>query len=273
MPELQTNFLQPDTNRNYSASVWKGCKLDAFRDGIGPGNSAVIVEDDFDSTYPTASRYKLSGTSATIALDGTAVGGELKLACTGSANGEAYLANGIGVGSWSQILSASVDEVWWETRVKVSDITNGVYATGLSKPGDVAAAMLADTTLVFATTVSALGFRTLVGTPSRLDVFYMDDATATVYVTGVATLVAGTYVKLGIRFGGTADGNLIRFYVNGTEVANTAGTMGVLATATNFPDSIPLTDFWACKSNASAALTMTIDRYRGVMRINDATYG
>ena len=270
MPELQTRFMQSDTSRAFSASVWKNCPLDAIRDG---SRSGIIEQDDFDSITPTATKYKLSGTSATITLVGTTPGGEVGLACTNSANGEAYLANGIAVGSWGMIISQSVDELWWEARVKVDDITNGVFACGLAKPADIAAAMLADTTLVFATTVSALGFRTLVGTPSTLGIFYMDDAAASVYVASAATLVAGTYVKLGIRFGGKADGNLIRFYVNGVEKANTAGTMGVLATATNFPDSIGLTDFFACKTNASAALTMTIDRYRGAMTIDDTTYG
>ena len=271
MPGFIPGVAQADTRRRYSDRVWRGCDVVE----INNQKKGIVVEDDFDTFYPTASKYVISGTSATAAPIQTVPGGVVQLACTNSANGEAYLGGGIKLGAWGSIITNTPNALWYETRVKVSDITNGVYAFGLAKPSDVAAAMIADTTLVPATTVSAVGFRTLVASPSRLDIFYMDDAAATVYVTGAATLVADTYVKLGIRFNGTYGGtpNMIQFFVNGTEVANTAGTFGVLSSATNFPDSIPLTHFWAAKTNASAALTVSIDYFRGANIIDDTTYG
>jgi len=271
MPDQIVGFAQQDTRRRYSDRVWKGALITEMNNE----KRGIVVEDDFDTFYPTASKYVISGTSATCVPIQTVPGGVVQLACTNSANGEAYLGGGIKLGAWGSIITGTPNALWWETRVKVSDITNGVYAFGLAKPSDVAAGMIADTTLVPATTVSAVGFRTLVATPSRLDIFYMDDAAATVYATGAATLVADTYVKLGIRFDGTYGGaaNYVHFFVNGVEVATSAGVNGVLSSATNFPDSIPLTHFWAAKTNASAALTMSIDWHRGANLIDDSTYG
>jgi hypothetical protein len=274
MPELQVRVRQSDTTRRSSAAVWSECPLDAIRNRVASG---ILVDDDFDTFYATANRYVISGTSATCAPVLAQAGGEVKLSCTNSANGEAYLGGAIKLGSFGQIISGSVDPLWFETRVKTDDITNGVVFCGLAKSTDVAAAMWADTTLVPATTVSAVGFRTLVATPSRLDCFYMDDAAAVVYATGAATLVAGTYVKLGIRFDGTVIGtksNLVHFFVNGVEVAQaTTNALGVAASATTFPDGIGLTPFWGTKTNASAAIGMTIDWYQAAMLINDSTFG
>lgn len=274
MSETEVGYMQPDTTRRASASVWKNCPLLAIRNRT---KSGIIIEDDFDSFYPTASRYVISGTSATVAPVLAQTGGEVVITCTGSANGEAYLGDAIKLGSFAQIISNSPNPLWYETRIKTNDITNGVIFAGLAKSSDVAAGAWVDTTLVPATTVSALGFRTLVATPSRLDVFYMDDATAIVYATGAATLVAGTYVKLGIRFDGNAIGggkNLCHFFVNGAEIAQvTTGNMGVAATATTFPDSIGLSPFWGCKTNASAAIAVTLDWKFGAHIIEDTTFG
>lgn len=271
MPDLNVGFMQSDTTRRASTAVWKGCPLQAIRDRE---KSGIIIDDDFDSFYPTASRYVISGTSATCAPVLAQAGGEVLLSCTNSANGEAYLGDAIKLGSFGQIITNSPNQLWYETRIKTNDIASGVIFAGLAKSSDVAAAMWADTTLVPATTVSAVGFRTLVATPSRLDIFYMDDAAAVVYATGAATLVASTYVKLGIRFDAQFGKNLVHFYVNGVEIAaDTTGALGVASSATTFPDSIGLTPFWGCKTAASAAIGLTIDWKFGAMVIDDTTFG
>lgn len=274
MSDTEVSIMQSDTGRRASASVFQQCPMQAIRNRT---KSGIIIDDDFDSFYPTASRYVISGTSATVAPVLAQTGGEVVITCTNSANGEAYLGDGIKLGSFAEIISNSPNPLWYETRIKTNDITNGVIFAGLAKSTDVAAAMWADTTLVPATTVSAVGFRTLLATPSRLDCFYMDDAAAVVYATGAATLVAGTYVKLGIRFDGNAINggkNLIHFFVNGVEIAQiTTGNMGVAATATTFPDSIGLSPFWGCKTNASASIAVTLDWKYGVHVIEDSTFG
>lgn len=272
MPELQTGFMQADTGRNYSVANWVGCKLDAWRDGIGPGNSAIIAEDDFDTFTATANRYNIVGTSATCVPILTEPGGVVNLACTNSQNGEAYLVGGIALGAVGSIISASTNGFWWETRFKVNDITNGAHFIGLARASDVAAGFMANSTEAMVTTAKYIGFKTAQATPSKLDIIYADAAAATVYATAAATLVTTGYNKVGILF--NPGDNKCHFFVNGTEIGqDTTLAMGVAVTAANFPDSVPFHVAYGEKTNASAALTMSIDRYRVVNRINDATYG
>jgi hypothetical protein len=95
-----------------------------------------------------------------------------------------------------------------------------------------------------------------------------------VYATAAATLVAATYVKVGIRYTNDPAGNLIHFYVNGVEVAqDTTSALGIAPNATNVPASVPFHVVFGAKTNASAALTMGIDKWRLVGEINDGTYG
>lgn len=273
MPELQTRFMQSDASRAYSASVWQSCALDAIRDG---SQSGIIVEDDFDSFTPTASRYNIVGASATCVPILTEPGGVVNLACTNSQNGEAYLVGGLALGAWGSIISNSIDMLWYETRVKVSDITNGGYFFGLARASDVAAGFMANSTEAMVTTAKYIGFKTAQATPSKLDVIYANAAAQSTYATAAATLVASTYVKLGIRFDGSYNGakNYIHFYVNGVEVGqDTTNTLGLSAGASNVPISTPMHVVWGAKTNASAALTVGLDRYRGVMKIDDATFG
>lgn len=271
MPDLEVGFMQADTSRRKSAALWKGCPLQAIRDRE---KSGIIIDDDFDSFFPTASKYVISGASATAAPVLAQCGGEVVLTCNAAGNGEAYLGDAIKLGAFGQVITNSPNQLWYETRVKVSDIVNGVVFAGLARSTDIAAAAWADTTLVPATTLKAFGFRTLLATPARLDVFYMNAAAATVYATGAATLVVGTYVKLGIRFDAQFGKNLVHFYVNGVEIAqDTTGALGIACNATNFPNGIGLTPFWGTKSNASAAIAMTIDWKFGAMVIDDTTFG
>jgi len=271
MPELQKGFIQADTNRNYSVANWVGCKLDAYRDGIGPGNSAIITEDDFDSFFPTASKYNIVGTSATCVPILTTPAGVINLACTNSQNGEAYLVGGIALGAAGSIISASPNGLWFETRVKVSDITNGAYFIGLARASDVAAGFMANSTEAMVSTAKYIGFKTAQATPSKLDIVYADAAAATVYATAAATLLTTTWVKVGFLYNPLD--NKCHFFVNGTEIAqDTTNALGVAVTATNFPDSVPMHVAYGAKTNASAALTLSIDRYRIVNRIADTTF-
>lgn len=272
MPELSTRVMQPDTRRNWSASVWQNCKLDAIRDnGFG-----VINEDDFCSFQPTASRYNIVGSSATCVPILTVPGGVVNLACTNSQNGEAYLVDGIALGATTSIISLSTNQVWYETRVKVSDITNGAYFIGLARASDVAAGFMANSTEAMVSTAKYVGFKTAQATPSYLDIVYGNAAAATVYATRAATLTTSAWVKLGIYFEGNAGTgkNRVHFYVDGTEIAqDTTGNLGVAASASNFPTSVPFAPCWGAKTNASAALTLSIDRYRFAGEIEDSTYG
>ncbi len=275
MPELQSNFLQGSTDRAYSPSVWQECRLDALRDGIGPGNSAVIVEDDFDSFTATANRYNIVGTSATVVPILTTPVGVINLACTNSQNGEGYLVGGIALGACCSIISNTPNQLWFETRVKVSDITNGAYFFGLARASDVAAGFMANSTEAMVTTAKYIGFKTAQATPSKLDIVYGDAAAATVYATAAATLTTTAWVKLGIRFDGIykSGANKCHFYVDGTQIAqDTTNALGVAVTATNFPDSVPMHVVWGAKTNASAALTVSIDRFRCVNAIADTTF-
>lgn len=272
MPELVERFMQADTNRKTSASVWKGCPLQAIRDE----KKGIISEDDFDSFFGTGNRYNIVGTNASIVPILTAPGGQLNIVCTNSQNGEAYLVDGIALGAWGSIIQNTPNGLWWEARFKVNDITNGAYFIGLARASDVAAGFMANSTEAMVATAKYIGFKTAQATPSKLDIVYADAAAATVYATAAATLATGTFVKVGIRFDGNNGGkaNFVHFYVNGTEIAqDTTGTLGVSAGASNFPDGVPFTNAFGSKTNASASLTLTLDWFRGANVIEDTTYG
>jgi hypothetical protein len=119
---------------------------------------------------------------------------------------------------------------WWETRVRLSATTLQSLFVGLRSPGDAAETDLADAgTGIYQLT--HVGFTILEATPTRVDAVYGTTTTAsTALLTDVGTIVADTWMKLGLYF----DGTYCRYFVDGTEVTKVA------VTATNFPDSLDL---------------------------------
>ena len=277
MPDFSVGVMQADTSRGPSASVWRNCPWHELPP-YGFQRSGVPLFDDFTTasaalTNAALSNYKVVGTTGTAALISTSDGGVVSLIPGAGANQETYLVWGQALGSVGEILNGTKNELWFECRVKFVNIVDGGYFFGLAKPTDVASGFLVNTTTVLASTVNAVGFNVSNSTPANVDIVYAKGAAPTIYKANAKTVVTTKFVKLGMRFGGTTDNNLIRFYVDGTEVASTAGTFGVAANATNFPSSIQLTPVLCSKNVSGTSNLCTVDWWRMALVIEDATQG
>jgi len=270
MPDLVVGFAQADTRRQISDAVWKGCQFTE----IQAEKKGVYWDDDFTTgsaalTNAALSFYKITGTGGTGVLLSTDDGGVLSLRSGAVANNESYLAGGQGLAAFQQFLVNTPNQMWFEARVRPTDITTGGFFVGLAKPTDIAAGFLVNTTNVLASTVNAVGFNVKTATPNKLDIVYAKAGAPTTLLAGAATPTnTTTWFKLGLRFEAQNGKNIVRFYVNGAEVAN------VVASAANFPSAVPMTLCLGSKSGAGAeAKNLDVDwvRYAGV--IGDSTYG
>lgn len=264
---------QADTGRRPSDSIWNRCPwLEILNGEI----SGVAIYDDFVMQMNTGANaqvpgYKVVGTNGTAALLATDDGGVMELATGTSAANEAYYCAGSAVGSHANFKKDTRNEMFFEARFRVTDITLASgYFVGLTRPADMASAFLASTTFARVGTADTVGFGTLAATPTKLDIVYNTASTETVYVAGAATLVANTFVKVGWHYFGSQGSNKVRFYVNGTEVANTAGALGVAVTAANFPNAVQMAAIFAAKEAGGVVNTkLDVDWWRFAQIIDD----
>lgn len=278
MPDQYVGVMQADTSRKASDAVWKMCPFLELMTGF---HSGLAYYEDFTTvtaatTNGALSAYKILGTSGVGALLATVDGGVFELQPgTGGANSEAYAAYGQTTGGMGEILNATGNLIWFETRFRVANIVDGGYFLGLAKPGDVASGFLVNSTTVVASTAHAVGLNVANGTPTAGDIVYANAAAPTKYVAAAVTLAANAWHKFGMRYEGNVGGgmNKIRFFLDGVEVANTAGTLGVAATATNFPSSVFLTPTFCAKTTDSTSNNLDIDWVRYAQLIDDSTYG
>lgn len=252
-----------NTGRGKSNLIWGSCPEDALRLLHQPGTFMI---DDF-ATYPA----DLSGFDFLANSTGKAEGsdistGGLSLITAGAANDHAYAT--FGNGKTGMVSIANGGRVWFEARVKVSAITDVSINVGLALAGAnafQAAGAIVDTTGASATSNgSYIMFRTLAASPSSLDVVYATAGTAASTLqqgstglfrddgtTRLQTIVADTFVKLGLYF----DGTMLWATVDGKLVRET----GIRYNATNVPDGVSLTPFFGVKTFTTAARTLTID--------------
>lgn len=282
MPDLTVGVLGTDTTRKPSDSIWKGCpwvELPPF----GFNRSGITEWDDFGTataalTNAALSRYKVVGTNGTAVLLATDDGGVIQCATGGTANNESMLAYGQTTGGLGQIINNTTNMIWFECRVRFSQIVSGGYFIGLSKPGDVASGFMVNATNVVASSsVNCVGFNVANATPTALDIVYTTNAAPTTYKAAAQTIASNTWYKLGIKYfgnnGGYGNNNMIHFYVNGVAKANTAGTIGVAANATNFPDAVMMTAMFGAKNIDTTNVKLDIDWWRYAQIIEDTTYG
>jgi hypothetical protein len=275
MAKSNIGVNQLDTRRNPSDAIWNSCPwLEIFA-----GDSAVASGcqffDDFLFEYNTGANaqvpgYKVVGTNGTAALLATDDGGVMQMATSTSAANESYLCFGSAVGSHAQFKKDTRNQMWFETRFRVQDITNASgYFLGLTRPSDMASAFLTSTSFVRAS-ADYVGLANLAATPTKMDIVYNTASTETVYVAGATTLVVNTWVKFGWHYFGSTQGNKVRFYINGQEVANTAGTLGVAVTAANFPNAVQMAAMFAAKeAGGSVATKLEVDWWRFAQTIDD----
>lgn len=257
-----------DTSRGLSPSLWGDCPLAEIRAGY---ESGIVIDDDFaiqNGSLTAVSTdavlagipYRGFGSAGATLLAGTAAGGEFVLT-EATANEAVFMRSII---TPFQISSA-LGDLWFEARVKVSSLTNLGMICGLwdDVSCTVDIPLSASDPPIMATTGNFVGFRMPEGTGGALNAVYdSDDAGQTVDAEVVvnaacATMVADTYVKLGMRFNRRT--GLMSWYVNGVKAPNSKAVPN--ATGTDFPADVRLGMLFGQKLVATAAGVVTIDRW------------
>jgi hypothetical protein len=250
-----------------SGDLWKNFPTHEIL-GLHDRNVGIGFFEDFIGWCPTTLYNKwviLTGTGCTIAeiADVANAFGAVAMSIDGNAaNDEAVMAFGGGLCAPFKITGK---DLCFECRLKVSAITAAKWAwfLGLS---EIAAGttdhLFVDTTGVMAD-YNHLGFAHLYAEGGAVDgafkadgQTYQDGATKT-KLNALKTMVADTYVKLGLRFDSSL--KILRWYVDGVEVTAAKLTASEIDAAT-FPDDCFLTPVIGIKDIAGdTALVLTVD--------------
>lgn len=270
--DKSSNILTEDTGAGPTAALWKRFPIQAI---IQDPSLGVYFFDDFHDlpAHGDTSGAAVSGalgryshyiyTGGAIADGNTTggVGGVAKFSSDGDNEGAAI---GPLVGGFN--LATTLGSFLYEARVKSSTITDtkhGFFA-GLIAGGLIAAGVpiATDGTLY---DTNFIGFHRLEGDGDMLDVVWKADGqTQQSLITDAITLVADTWVKIGILYDKQEDdSHKLTFFKNGVPLT-TYGTATQMDAAT-FPDDIALgLTFAVLNATGSTPGNSSIDWHRAV---------
>ena len=243
------------------SAFWKDCPLAAslIDPGVGYGIQDDFIDVGLSPTITTIvsgqGRYLLFGSSgATITPDGVLGGG---LVLTEATNNEAV---SITTKQTPFQIESSKGSLWFEARIKTSTITTDEQAWLIGLVDSTAqTATVPITATGTIADVNFVGFHHPEANTSAFDASYKANTVTAVEVNSdIGTLVAGTYVKLGMKFDTT--NNVLSFYVNGALQA-TQKAIGAAA-GTDFPDDVTLAPVAAMLLANSAEETITLDWWK-----------
>jgi hypothetical protein len=267
---INANAIKPVTLDNPNAGTglspfWADCPMSAIMTDPGAG---YMISDGFED-------LGLAGTITTIISD-AGVGRYLVFGSDGATiTPDAALGGGIVITEATDNESVSITtkqtpfqitsgagSLWFEARIKTSTITTAEQAwiVGLMDATPQSAAVPITATGAIAN-INMVGFHHPEANTTAFDTSYKADGVTAVEVNSdVGALVAGTYVKLGMKFDTT--NNLLTFYING--VAQAASKTIPNATGTDFPADALLAPVVAMTLANSAAETITMDWWKCV---------
>ena len=247
-----------DTTVGPSPIIWADCPtLEMMHDpGVG-----IHHFDNFQvSDIVDGSGYQgLGDVVPAYATD--SLNGRVVLTPTGTDNHQTMLGTTVDLAHISDAAGEAA-KLWFECRVNVSSIADMGLFVGLAAEADMAVDFLANNTAELVATADCIGFKVLTASPTAVGTVYQKgSATRQDVETGVHTLVADTYVKLGFVYDPAEEaGKQIRYYVNGAETA-TSVTATNIAAAT-FPDSVNMGLLATIKTGEGVAKTLTLDWWR-----------
>jgi hypothetical protein len=236
---LYGSGLTADTDRMPSPFLWKDCPEDSLRTGACDG---YVYWNDFLGDYSLAANQ-----SATVLPDGVvgwtgATAGTLSMSASDDPTGVLRMLTttdnedtGIAILGGNNVVGQCIftsnKKLWFETRLKFNNITDSKFGVfvGFAEEAlaSTAAVVAADGTMA---DKDYVGFHRLEADGDKMDLVYNTASGSTSPVTHLAdavTLVADTYIKLGIY----CDGTEVYFYVNGIKVGSE-----LLLAATDFPN-------------------------------------
>jgi hypothetical protein len=262
---VQYKTRTPDTSRGLSAGLWADCPLDDIARGHADG---IVIDDHFliqNTTLVAVTAdamlvgipYMGFGSAGATLLAGTEHGGTFAL--TEATDNEAVYMRSV-VQPFQ--ISNHLGDLWFEARVKASNVSSCGMLLGLwdNTAASVIVPLSTANPPIMATTGNFVGFHMPEGAAS-VNTIYKADGVAVVagqtVNSAVATLVANTYVKLGMRFERRT--GLLSWYVNGVPAPNTKVVPNNVGT--EFPADVGLGLLFGQRLSASAGSTVTIDRW------------
>lgn len=259
--QMKDNLGSADNGRLPSPSIWGDCPIISILEGTIAGS---MIIDDFTRGFitPTITTllnvdgYNCFGSAgATITFDDVTGGG---IAFTEATDNESVSMTCEQHPFW---LNSAKGDLWFEARVKVSSIAaNQAFCVGLMGTTALSAAVPVDASGDVAS-INFVGFHRPEANTTAFDATYRANGVAAVEVNAdIGTLVADTYVKLGMKM--TAVDNKLAFYVDNVKQASTK-TM-VAAAGTDFPGDVGLAPVIAQTLGASASKIITMDWWRCV---------
>lgn len=249
----------PNTSvRGVSEAILKNMSFEKAR---SYGREGITYFNDFLEGTDGLATY--AGTGCTVASLASTLGGVLRISMDGTANDEASWAPGdTSVAPYAFNLTSDLGKVCFETRIRKSLVSNNslAFITGLGKAG-----LAADNTLTDSTgalqDVDFVGFQVLNAAGGTVNFIHRKTGgSVTTPISGVATMTASTWIKLGFVYDPTADaGKRIRVYVNGAEYTADAVTKAEVEAAA-FPSAVAMNPITACiVGSGAAAATLDTD--------------
>jgi len=217
-----------------SPEIWWDSQINEYlldpSQGFFVADDFVNVAQDFGGTTQVAwDRYRAFASTGGSVATPDVLGGALTLSSDGDDEGA-----GLAQSNACFQLDRDVGTFWFEARLKVStiaDTTLGFFlgladATAMSATSVIAAAgTLAD--------INFCGFHRLEADGDKVDTVYKADGVLQVDVENdMATLVADTYIKLGMKL----KDNVLTFYANGVPSVTTKTIP--TADGTDFPNDV-----------------------------------
>ena len=238
-----SNAGMQDTTRLPSPSIWADCPWAEIRAGYKEG---IVIEDDFlngprvaagaEASYAGyGGGYRGFADTGGLVQDGGEWGGTLDLSSDGDNEGASFR-----TGCAPFQIARNQGKFWFECRVKSSTITDTKHNLFVGLTADVALTATSPITALGALAdINLVGFfrgEAASGGASVATVYKADGVTAVTVQSAAVTLVADTYVKLGIVF--DPSNNVLSFYRNGVKLSTTY-TMASAA-GTDFPNDVRL---------------------------------
>lgn len=253
------------TDRELSPAIW--ADFPAAEITENPTLGFFLVEDFTNQPDVAAGAQALYGNYKGFASTGGSVvnvaavaGGQKVFSSDGDNEGAS-----MGQAAFPVMISRSHKLTCWEARVKfssIADANTGGFA-GLLESASLSATVpiAADGTL---SDNNLVGFHRLEGDGDKLDVVYKaNGVTQVTLLADAVTLVADTFVKIGLRFEPTNSigSYYIRFFANNVELIPTNGRYQIPSAAgTDFPNDVTLGWVLAMlNATASSPGTMTAD--------------
>ncbi len=255
-----------DTDRGLSPKLWKGSHLEEIL--LGRNTTGLHWGDDFTGPTISGDNYTLleAESNATWAAVESVSDGRITLTLSTSDDEEGNLIYGDGEFIIGNITENSGIAVYYESRWKVSSISDNVIAAyvGLMEPAMAGAdiqndddGVLSVKDWVLTRNVFTNGGTT--GTETGLDWAFATGSGAEVEViSDAATLEADTFIKTGLVFDGKSE---IKYFVNGLPNVTTSDPSD-----TQFPDTEGLTFGCGAKLGETTGGIFTLDWWHVVVR-------